>query len=177
MLPLKWRLIYWDFPQLAYPATLAPRCLFPYVLGAWGDGGGWRLACLGGYGTRRSDMFGVGLRFPFPYNAKRSCARRFPQRCSDGADHVRAASDRNDNGFLNAWCTGQRRRRQRTSLIVRAQFGVGTLGRRVRFPCSDRVRTPHNRGLRGAPPETPDSDSRRLRSRSPVNQRAHYSVP
>jgi hypothetical protein len=36
MPPLMWRLKYWDFPQLAYPATLAPRCVFPYVLEAWG---------------------------------------------------------------------------------------------------------------------------------------------
>jgi hypothetical protein len=33
-----WRLRYWAFLQLAYPATLIPRCLFPYALEAWGGG-------------------------------------------------------------------------------------------------------------------------------------------
>jgi hypothetical protein len=173
MPPLTWRRRYYEFPQVAYPATLAPRCL---PISIWRHGG-WRLGCLVGCGTRRSGWYGGGLHYPFPYNARRSCARGFPRRCSDGPDHVRTASDRNDhNWFPPAWCTGQRRQRQRTHVVVSGRFSVGTLGRRVRFPRSHRVRTPHSCGVSDAPSEMPDGGSRRLRSRSPIKQRAHYSV-
>jgi hypothetical protein len=112
MPPLMWRLRCWAFPQLAYPATLAPRCLFPYVSEAWGGS----LRCFGGCGPCRSGKFGSGLSYPFPYSTRYSRARGLvPTRSSYGADHVWTVSDCYDlSGVPKALYTGRRRRLQRT---------------------------------------------------------------
>jgi hypothetical protein len=50
------------------------------------------------------------------------------------------------------------------------------LGCRVRFSRSHRVRTPHIHNLSDSPPATSSGGSSRLHSRSPIKQRASYSV-
>jgi hypothetical protein len=166
-----WQLRYWAFPQLAYPATFAPICLFAYVSEAWGGG-------LGGCGPCRSGRFGSGLSYPFPCSARCSRARRFPRRSSDGADHVWTGSDCYDHsGVPKVWYTGRGRRRQQNYVVVRTRFVVGALRCRVRFSRCRRVRALDSHRLSYASPATSNCGSRRLRSRSPIKQRADCSGP
>jgi hypothetical protein len=122
--------------------------------------------------------FGIGLNYPFPYNARCSHARGFPRRSYEGAGHAWTVSDcYYHSDVAGAWYAGRRRRRIRTHVVVRTRFVVGALRCRVRFSRSRRVRTLDNHNLSDAFPATSKSGSRKLHSRSPIKQRAYYLVP
>jgi hypothetical protein len=166
------RLKYWAFPHLAYLVTHAPRCLFPCVLKAWGWGTWlpWRMRPM-------SERSGWPWALLFVFLQRQMFARGFPRRSSDGADHVRTGSDCYFHSDVPKTCyTGRRRRWQQTHVVVITCFVVGALRCCVRFSRSRRVRTHDNHSPSDASLATSNGGSRRLRSRSPIKQRANFSV-
>jgi hypothetical protein len=167
MPPYMWRHVYWAFPQLAYPATLAPRCLFPYVSEAWGWGTWlpWRMRPMS------ERPAGNGLNYPFPYNA----------RCS------RARGDSNDEVLMVPTMYGRLATAMTTTVSRRhgtpdgdyesmSSLELALSWTRLDAACGSR-RTLDNHNLNDASPAMSNGGSRWLRSRSPVKQRTDCSVP
>jgi hypothetical protein len=172
MPPCTWRLRYWAFLQLAYPATLAPICLFPYVSEAWGWGIWlpWRMRPM----SERPMAVGSAIRFLTAQDAR---VRGVSQ---DEVQMEPTIYGRLATAMTTAVSRRHgtpRRRRQRTHVVVRTRFVVGALTYRVRFSRSRRVRILDNHNLTDASPATSNVGSRRLRSRSPIKQQADCSVP